>query len=121
MAVPLKVQKAKLPHSLRCLGVKFRVELVDSDKLDGNLGVTDGELRVIRIDNAQDTRRQWTTLIHEYVHATLHVVGLANKLNDESEEVVAQSLEHSMEQLLIQCGPQILESLDIACAPEGGE
>lgn len=96
----------KLPSHLMVLGERFRVELVPNlhsgeDKVHGE---TVGDYRRIRICADLDIRRQFQTLLHEFVHATLHVMGASNYLDDNIEESIAQSLEYAMSQLLRQHG-----------------
>lgn len=104
--------KNKLPESILVLGVPFRIEVVDQVDEEDDLGSTNGELRLIKIDSSQDTRRRWTTLMHEYVHAVLHVIGVGNKLDDAVEEVIAQSMEHASEQFMKQYGKEYLRALE---------
>lgn len=96
----------KLPTSILVLGVEFRVELIPELESDGGRvsGETVGAYHRIRIDGSLDIQRQWQTLLHEYVHAVLHVVGVGNFLNDDTEEVIAQSMEYAMVLLLRQHG-----------------
>ena len=91
------------------LGLPFRVEVTKVN--EGVVGETLGLYRRIQIDQDLDTRRCWTTLLHEWVHAVLYVNGVANVLPDEVEEIIAQTMEHALEELLLQMGPQILEHL----------
>lgn len=58
-----------------------------------------------------DSRRLWTTLLHEWVHAVLYVNGVANVLGDEVEEIIAQTFEHALEEMLLQIGPQVINQL----------
>lgn len=103
----------KLPDHVYVLGQHFRVELVHNLKSDGDpvSGETVGEYHRIRIDAGLDMARQWQVLVHEYVHAVLHMVGVGNFLNDGTEEVVAQSLEYGITQLLRQYGKQLIRSI----------
>lgn len=114
MSVSLKRAKSKLPlpPHLDILGVRFRIDVVDDVDDEGSCGEMDGEMRRIRISASQDTRRQWTTLIHEATHAALHVIGLGNALDDMVEEMVAQTIEHVVEQLLRQVGSQMLSAIE---------
>lgn len=100
----------RLPTSITVLGVEFRIELVPDLKSEGERvsGETVGEYHRIRIDAGLDIERQWQTLIHEHVHAILHVVGVGNFLDPAVEEVIAQSLEYGTAHLLMQYGPQLV-------------
>lgn len=114
MAMAQTQSKIPFPTEVFPLGVKFRVEVVDSiDGDDEAFGETAGDLRQIRITSDQDTRRRWTTLLHEYLHATLHVVGVANEMDIQLEEVIVQSLEHSLEQFLILNGEAFIRALEV--------
>lgn len=110
-----KASKLPLPDHIMVLGTKFRVELVDTvDTEDGAaVGETNGELRVIRIAKTQDSRRQWTTLFHEFMHAVLHVIGYANESVHEVEEMIVQSSEHAVEQFMLAHGDSYLRALDV--------
>lgn len=108
----MTLKKNTLPGHIDILGTKFRVELVERVDEEDSCGETDGELRFIRICSSQDTRRRWTTLFHEFVHGVLHVVGLGNKLEENTEEVIAQSMEHAVEQFMMKHGNQYLKALE---------
>jgi hypothetical protein len=105
-------KKLALPEEIFPLGVKFRVEVVNRIDDEGSVGETVGDLRLIRIDAQQDSRRRWTTLLHEYIHATLHIVGIGNEMDVQVEEVIVQSLEHSLEQFMMAHGETFLKSLE---------
>lgn len=98
-----------LPSRIHVLGVPFNVELVDLEE-DGNVGETLGLHRKIRICKSLDTKRQWTTFVHEYCHAVLYVMGASSQLSDSLEECMVQSMEHGIEQLLVQVGPELVSS-----------
>lgn len=109
----MKASKLPLPDHVMAMGIRFRVELVDRiDDDDTAVGETKGDLRVIRIAKSQDTRRQWTTLLHEYMHAVFHVIGYANESIHEVEEMLVQSIEHAMEQFLSAHGESLLKALE---------
>ena len=96
----------KLPTSILVHGEIFRVEIV-LGLMSGDeevSGETIGAYNRIRINGDLDLPRQWQTLVHEYVHAVLHVVGVGNFLDDQVEEVIAQSMEFGVMQLLRQHG-----------------
>jgi len=98
-----------LPESIQVLGVPFRIELVEFDE-EGQCGECHGLLRTIKISSALDSKRQWTTLVHEFVHASLFIMGAGTEIPDPIEECIAQTMEHSIEQLIKQVGPQLLDS-----------
>lgn len=105
-----------LPDYVRVLGVRFRVKMEESLSEVGAedepiWGDTVGFTRRIRINSTQDTRRQWTTLLHEYFHAVLYVIGA--DLGDEVEEMVVQSLEHATEQFMLQHGKAFLQAMEV--------
>jgi hypothetical protein len=110
-------RKLVLPDTVTVLGVPFAVRIYDGvgegENGGDESGCTYGDLRLIKVSEHQDSRRQWTTLLHEVIHATLHVNGLGNKLDEMTEEVIAQSLEHSLEQFLLQHGEQLLKALSV--------
>ena len=97
---------AKLPDKISVFGQEFRIELVPDLKSgdDEVHGETSGIHHRIRISADLDLSRQWQTLVHEYVHAVLYVVGVSNVTDDTMEEVIAQSLEYGIWQLLQQHG-----------------
>ncbi len=109
-------KKLPLPDRVFVLGVPYRVEIADTldehaDDEEPTWGDTAGFSRRIRINSKQDTRRQWTTLFHEFCHATLYVIGA--DLGDEVEEMVVQSLEHAVEQFMLQHGEQFVKALEV--------
>ena len=106
-----------IPDHISVLGVPFRVELAAAldeatdDEVEPTWGDTVGFNRRIRINSHQDTRRQWTTLLHEYMHATLYVIGA--QLDDDVEEMIVQSLEHSIEQFMLNHGEPFVRALEV--------
>lgn len=98
-----------MPTEIQVLGVPFRIEVTKVN--EGVAGETLGFYRRIQLDQDMDSRRLWTTLLHEWVHAVLYVNGVANVLPDEVEEIVAQSMEHALEEMLLQIGPQVIAQL----------
>lgn len=105
--------KVPLPDRVTVLGIPFRVEVVDEVDDEESAGECVGELRLIRIADSQDTRRRWTTLLHEYMHATLWTVGASSGLPDWAEEMIVQSLEHSLELFMLDHGRDFLKALDV--------
>jgi hypothetical protein len=45
---------------------------------------------------------QWQVFLHEWAHAVLYVNGVASVIDDAVEEIIAQSLEHALVELLSQ-------------------
>jgi hypothetical protein len=45
---------------------------------------------------------QWQVFLHEWAHAVLSVNGVTNVIDDKIEEVIAQSMEHALVELLNQ-------------------
>lgn len=110
-------QKIPLPEYIEAFGVRYRVTLnSELSKLDVPLvGDTDGNLRQIRICSHQDSRRKWTTLLHEYMHAILYVNGMSSALaesNEEFEEIIVQSFEHAIESFMLKHGEDFLKALE---------
>lgn len=93
------------------MGIPFRVEYVKLDE-DELCGDTDGMIRRIRVAEHYDVLRKWRILIHEWVHAVLYVNGAANVLDDDTEEMIAQSMEHAIEEMLLQIGRPLLDQLE---------
>jgi len=94
------------------LGRTFRVEVVDMAE-DDVLGDTIGLYRRIRVSRDLTRRQQWTTLVHEWAHAVLYVNGVASVIPDEVEEIIVQSFEHAVEELLEQVGEELLQHLSL--------
>ncbi len=88
------------------MGVPFRVEKV---KLEDDLaGETVGMYRRIQVSEDLTRRQAWSTLVHEWAHAVLHVNGVSSVVPDEVEEIIAQSIEHALEEFLQQVGKELL-------------
>jgi len=94
------------------LGRTFRVEVVDMAE-DDVLGDTIGLYRRIRVSRDLTRRQQWTTLVHEWAHAVLYVNGVSSVIPDEVEEIIVQSFEHAVEELLEQVGEELLQHLSL--------
>lgn len=96
----------KLPEMVTVLGVPYRVELVPELQVDGDPchGVTIGLNHRMRVEAGLDTSRQWSTLLHEYIHAVLYTNGVSSVIPYKIEEVIAQSLEYGILELLRQHG-----------------
>lgn len=102
-----------LPDHVVALGTPFQVQVVDEVDDEGSDGETSGTHRIIKVSASQDTRRQWTTLLHEYMHAVLDTNGVGSVLEDGIEEIIVQSLEHALEQLLLVHGEKLLAALAV--------
>jgi hypothetical protein len=112
--------KLALPSHVYPLGIPFQVQVVDvidedAEEGEDDDGSTELTKRIIKIHSAQDTRRRWTTLLHEYMHATLNIVGAVGGpgIIEFAEEVIVQSLEHSLEQFLLAHGKEMLKALEV--------
>lgn len=103
-----KSAASSFPTSVTVLGQEFRIELLPAEKMDGNFGEMVGELHRIRICDTQDRARRWRTLLHEVVHAVLYVNGVSNTIDEDQEEVIAQSLEYGMLQFMQQYGDEYM-------------
>lgn len=88
------------------MGIPFRVEVTEVE--EEVLGDTVGLYRRIRISQDVDKRKAWSVFVHEWMHAVLHVNGVSSVVPEEVEEIIAQSVEHAMEEFLLQVGPQLL-------------
>lgn len=92
------------------MGIPFRVEKVQFD--EDLAGETVGMYRRIQVSGDLTRRQAWSTLVHEWVHAVLHVNGVSSVVPEEVEEIIAQSIEHALEEFLLQVGPQLLSAID---------
>lgn len=92
------------------MGIPFRVEKVQFD--EDLAGETVGMYRRIQVSGDLTRRQAWSTLVHEWVHAVLHVNGVSSVVPEEVEEIIAQSVEHALEEFLLQVGPQLLAAID---------
>ena len=98
-----------LPDSVLLLGERFRVEVLKDGIDDGDTaGDMTGILKRIRIDANLDRSKQWRVLWHEILHSHLHIIGADAVLGEEMDEVITQSLEYGLLQVLRQIGPQLL-------------
>lgn len=100
----------EFPTKLKVLGVPFKVEVCPIED-DSTVGETYGLHRKIRISDTLDNRKKWSVLLHEWVHAVLHVNGAGSVLPEHVEEMIAQSMEHALEELMLQIGPQLLVAI----------
>lgn len=101
-----------LPSHVSALGIQFQVQVVEKVDDEASAGETLSDHRIIKVASSQDTRRRWTTLLHEYMHAVLYVNGVSSALNDEgTEEIIVQSLEHALEQFLLSNGDKLIAAL----------
>lgn len=100
-----------LPSKIQVLGTTFNVELTDFED-ETQQGEMVGLYRKIRVSKDLDSKRQWSTFVHEYVHAVFHVMGAGNVVEHNLEECLTQSLEYGIEGLLKQVGPELLKSFN---------
>lgn len=91
------------------LGVPFRVERVKLG--DETVGETVGLYRRIQISEDLTKRQSWMVLLHEWAHAVMHVNGVTSVIPEQVEEILAQSLEHALEELVLQIGDQLIAAL----------
>lgn len=88
------------------MGTTFRVEKASLE--EEVVGDTLGLYRRIRISDTLDNKKAWSVLVHEWVHAVMYINGVASVIPDEVEEIIAQSLEHALEEFLLQVGPNLI-------------
>ena len=110
---PVLAATKQLPSSVMVLGTKYRV-VMDARRLAkaDEYGETDLILRLITVDEGQDYRRRVSTLVHEWVHACLHVSGLSQIMSEVEglEEGTVVMLENALEQLLVEHGQQLVDA-----------
>lgn len=106
-----RAPKLPLPDHVYPLGIRHQVFVVASIDDEGSVGECQTTSRTIKIADSQDTRRRWTTLLHEYMHATLAVSGV--QVSEEIEEVIVVSLEHSLEQFMSAHGREFIAALEV--------
>lgn len=88
----------QLPKSVNIFGQRFKVEI--KSLKDGVYGKTHTLERKIVISNEYPIESQWSTLLHEIIHAALGVSGQAELMNDESkEEALVLCLENALHPL----------------------
>lgn len=97
---PSPLPNASLPKKIMVLGTPFQVEVkkVNSDIF----GETDGLKKLISVSSSLTGEEQWQVFLHEWVHAVLNVNGVANVIDDAVEEIIAQSMEHALMELINQ-------------------
>lgn len=105
--------KLPLPEHVMALGIPFQVQVVDQVDAEESAGETVAEHRIIKIAANQDTRRRWTTLLHEYLHATLAVNGVGSVIDEQVEEIIVQSIEHAIESFLLDHGADFIRALEV--------
>ena len=82
------------------LGTPFQVEV---KKVNNDIfGETDGLKKLISVSSSLTGEEQWQVFLHEWVHAVLNVNGVANVIDDAVEEIIAQSMEHALMELINQ-------------------
>lgn len=100
----------QIPKKIKILGVEYKInrkEIIQD--FDGNdnerfIGVTDEAMRTINLANRKSLSKSLKeqTFFHEVVHATLFETGLSHLINDEHNEVFAQSIGNAMWQVFKQ-------------------
>lgn len=100
---------SNLPKRLIICGVPFTVRY--RDKLDGDgdeivYGQTYGHGKLIEISLAAHSSEAQirSTLLHESLHAILHVTGHSEGLSDEKEEGIVIALENALGEIVGQLG-----------------
>lgn len=96
-----KVKGKEIPSSLPILGYEWQVDKVPSIPSDEDEiihGTTEGpKYRITVALEAHPTEEALeATLMHEVVHAVLHMAGLSNLLDDKQEEALAVAIEHGL-------------------------
>lgn len=78
---------------------------------DEDAGETFGFYRRIQISEDSDTIRRWRTLVHEWVHAAMYVNGIGSAIGVQLDEVIAQTMEHVIEEMFLQIGKEFQQVL----------
>ena len=95
----IKKIKSITPKTIKVLGVDFNIrfnhKVPKADRADRTYAFTIGDDREITIYVRRITSMDQfkSTLIHELLHAAIHVSGVTNSLNEEQEESVVMCLE----------------------------
>lgn len=79
--------------SITVLGQKIRIV---RQPLDDKYGQFDSAKREIHLDPSYPRASVDATLLHEVLHAALHVGGISYALSDEIEEAVVRCIEHAL-------------------------
>ena len=110
--------KQLLPDYVHPLGVRFSVTvlpIIEGDvETEVVMGDTNVDLKRIRVVDSQDSGRRWSTLYHEYLHASFGLVGIDDALesvSDSFEEMIVRAVETTTEQFLLVHGDKWLEAL----------
>lgn len=98
-----------LPTKILICGVPFKIVYKDRIKSDSEelvYGQTFGHERRIEVArSAHDTEEQVrSTLLHECLHAILHVTGQSEGLSDNQEESLVVALENALGPVITQLG-----------------
>lgn len=86
----------KVPRSVMCCGVKITVKLTSKLMFDGDdelHGCFCPETLTIHVSKHSDIK---STLLHEMVHAILHVTGCSSRLTNSSEESIVTAIEYGL-------------------------
>lgn len=89
-----------LPETLVILGEEFQVLKA---KMKDAVGDTQPGHRKIRIDCSQHDSQDEvdSTLLHETIHAILHIAGVSNLIKEKEEEAIVVALEHGLHKLYV--------------------
>lgn len=96
--LPPARQIHKFPTKVSVLGTIYTVKYLVPRSMDGNLGSTDTDAKLIKIRKpTPDTIEiAQSTLLHEMIHAALHQSGLSQLLSEKNEEAIVRMLEDFM-------------------------
>jgi len=77
------------------LGYPFKIDYTD-DLPNDTLGTTEGYKFLIKVHSSTKGEDRERVLLHEIIHAALHVTGWSSKLGEEDEEGIVVALEHAL-------------------------
>ena len=80
------------PRQVKICGKTIKIRKKDLESDHGQF-VLDESTIYLSTDPKHE-KEQWSTLLHELVHATLSICGVAEVLGDEKEEAVCRALEN---------------------------
>ena len=88
--------KTKWPRFIMLSGVKVAIKYTSKIMYDGDdelLGAFCPDTMTIHISKHSDIK---STLLHESVHAVLHISGCAERLTNSSEEAIVTAMEYGL-------------------------
>ncbi len=100
MASKSVFNRARPPRSVMVCGHKIKVKTV-AKLVDGSqdlFGAYNGETKTIYLLKHPDWK---STLLHEILHATLHITGAGEGLTLTKEETIVVAIENSLRQFFI--------------------